>query len=87
MRAALRERQHCAVHGDPPWSLRAKRRTSRSRLGCCHLRQGVPGRAVPQDPNDEPASVLLERIRAEREKAEHAESAGRPKRRRETQIA
>ena len=30
------------------------------------LKQAFSGRLVPQDPNDEPASVLLERIRAQR---------------------
>lgn len=30
------------------------------------LRAAFAGQLVPQDPNDEPASVLLERIRADR---------------------
>ena len=32
------------------------------------LALAIRGKLVPQDPNDEPASVLLERIRAEKER-------------------
>lgn len=42
------------------------------------LKQAFSGRLVPQDPDDEPASELLARIRAERE----AEQAASPRRRR-----
>ena len=34
------------------------------------LKKAFEGRLVPQDPNDEPASVLLERIKGERQKAQ-----------------
>ena len=47
------------------------------------LKQAFSGKLIPQDPNDQPASVLLERIRAEREAAQAApQPKSRVKRRR-----
>lgn len=43
------------------------------------LRAAFAGQLVPQDPNDEPASVLLERIRAERAAQTKPKSRGRKK--------
>jgi type I restriction enzyme S subunit len=43
------------------------------------LRAAFSGQLVPQDPNDEPASVLLERIRAERAELAKQPKARKPK--------
>jgi type I restriction enzyme S subunit len=50
-----------------------------SRLRQAILKSAFSGKLVPQDPNDEPASVLLERIRAERAEPV-AGTNGHPKR-------
>lgn len=47
------------------------------------LRAAFSGQLVPQDPNDEPASALLARIRAERVEREKAPKARKPKQRKE----
>lgn len=56
--------------------------TRAERLRQSVLKQAFSGKLVPQDPNDEPASALLRRIRAEREAAQaSAKPRSRAKRR------
>ena len=52
-------------------------RTDRRRQSI--LKRAFEGKLVPQDPNDEPASSLLERIRAERERAGVGDGTSKPR--------
>ena len=45
------------------------------------LKQAFEGHLVPQDPDDEPASVLLERIKAEKARRKGEGKASRKKKR------
>lgn len=51
------------------------------------LKKAFEGKLVPQDPADEPASVLLERIKAEREENIVAPKVKKAKKSRQTEIA
>lgn len=52
-----------------------------SRLRQCILKQAFEGKLVPQDRNDEPASALLERIKAQRQAAtSNGETSTKPQR-------
>ena len=57
----------------------ARARALIDRLEAAILAKAFRGELVPQDPNDEPASVLLDRIRAERAAAPKAKRGRRPK--------
>lgn len=47
------------------------------------LKQAFSGKLVPQNPNDEPASILLDRIRAERAGAKPSKRKARPRKAKE----
>ena len=51
------------------------------------LRRAFEGHLVPQDPNDEPASAVLERLRAEKEANKSGRRSAEPKCQRRSQVA
>lgn len=58
-----------------------KNLTRAAKLRQAILKRAFEGRLVPQDPSDEPASVLLDRIRAERAARDAAVASGRAEKR------
>jgi type I restriction enzyme S subunit len=63
--------------------IKAETDINASRLRQSILKCAFEGGLVPQDPADEPASVLLERIRAEREEKRKRDNRRRAKPRRQ----
>jgi type I restriction enzyme S subunit len=84
---ALPERRSIArqLHQALAWIDRIASQATNARKLIDHLDQAVLAKAfrgelVPQDPKDEPASVMLERIRAERNVRAASDDAKRPRR-------
>ncbi|WP_170991683.1 restriction endonuclease subunit S [Bradyrhizobium elkanii] len=65
----------------------ARARALLDRLEAAILTKAFKGELVPQDPNDEPASILLERIRAQRAETPNRKQGGRSSSRRTKKLA
>ena len=64
-----------------------KAKASVDKLTQSILAKAFRGELVPQDPNDKPASVLLEKIKIEREKQRPSEKTKRPPIKKKKEVA
>jgi type I restriction enzyme S subunit len=71
--------EHKFARGNTSIALLAKGRKLIDRLNQAVLAKAFSGELVPQDPNDEPASVLLERTRAQRQTTSTTQQSKRRK--------